>query len=116
MDNTYLYFAIGVIVAGLAIFLNKKRQKTTVADLLSEAQSSKPMFMQQSVEKKLRVIKTTLFLNKETSAVQANPAAEAKKQALIAKLGELEKNYADGEITLKAYDDELHKLVAQLPR
>jgi len=116
MDNTYLYFAIGAIVAGVAIFLNKRRQKTTVADFVSEAQASKPMFMQQAVEKKLRTLKTTLFINKETSAVQANPAAEAKKQMLIAKLGELEKSYADGALTLKAYDNALHELVMQLPR
>ncbi|MGZ3755487.1 MAG: hypothetical protein ACXVAY_00940 [Mucilaginibacter sp.] len=114
MDNIYLYLIAGAIVAVLLVFLNNKRQNTTVAGFLEDAQSSKPMLMQQAVEKKLRTLKTSLFLNQGSGGKAKIEIPEARRQSLIKQLNELEKSHADGNLSLKAYDEALHQLVLKL--
>ena len=126
-DNTYLYLIGGAIIALFIILLNNKRQKNTVTSYLKDAKDSRPVLLQLAIEKKLVMLKTTLYnttsLYNSIGAPQPlNPVLEGrasgrtenKRQFIMKQLDKLEKSFASGNITLKAYDEELHQLVKKL--
>jgi hypothetical protein len=121
MDDVFLYIIGGAIIAVFIIILNHKKQKSKVDSFLKDARTAQPVFMQASIDKKLKTLKVALYGN--TTGIQlegtvmeggALHAAEAKKQSLINQLEQLEKNYAGGGVTMKAYDDQLHGLIKKL--
>jgi hypothetical protein len=121
MDDIYVYLIAGAVLAVIIIVLNKKRQKTRVADFLKDAGSAQPVLMQQAVDKKLKTLKIALYGNNNGVQIQStvlegiNPNnIETRKQFLISKFEQLEKNYAAGGIPLKVYDDQLHQLIMKL--
>ncbi|HEY0245439.1 MAG TPA: hypothetical protein VGC01_07760 [Mucilaginibacter sp.] len=121
MDDIYLYLTGGAVIAIFIIILNHKKQKSKVATFLKDAQDTQPVFMQAAVDKKLKTLKVALYGNAtgikpQTAALEGGKlsAVEAKKQFFINQLNELEKSYAAGGLTLKAYDDQLHQLLMQI--
>ena len=121
MDDVFLYIIGGVVIAIFIVILNHKKQKTKVTDFLKDAKGAQPVFMQASIDKKIKTLKVALYGN--TTGMQlknavleggALAAVEAKKQSLINQLDQLEKSYAGGAISMKAYDDQLHGMIAQL--
>jgi len=121
MDDVLLYIIGGAVIAVFIIILNHKKQKSKVDNFLKDARTAQPVFMQASIEKKLKTLKVALYGN--TTGIQLDGAvleggalhtAEAKKQSLINQMEQLEKSYALGTLTMKAYDDQLHGLIMKL--
>jgi len=121
MDDIYFYLLGGAVIAVFIIVLNHKKQKKKVIDFLKNAQHAQPVFMQAAVDKKLKTLKIALYGNTTGVKLQAAvleggtlSAIETKKQFFMGQLNQLEQGYAAGNMTLEAYDDQLHQLIMKI--
>lgn len=107
MDDIYVYILAGVVIGVFIIIMNHQRQKDRVTDYLKDAKGTEPILAQQAIERKLKTLKVALYGD-------AAGTDEDKKQFYRDKLDQLEKSYAAGEIAIKAYDEELRKVIGRL--
>lgn len=110
MEDLVLYAIGAVVIVIFIIVLNHKKQKNTVNNFLKDAEQMQPMFLQQSVQKKLQSLYGSLYDEADKINGVETPEPSKRKTMLVQELEQLERDYSSKKITLKIYSDRLHAL------
>jgi hypothetical protein len=110
MDNTLFYIIAGAVVVVFVIVLNKKKQKSTLDKFIQDSADAEPIFLIQSVEKKLLSLHNLLYVDALESVGAGDTYADDKLQTFADELERLKCDYESKKLSLTAYNDCLHAL------
>lgn len=110
MDNTLVYIIAGAVVAVFLIVLNQKKQKSNLEKFIQDGTDAQPIFLIQSVEKKLLNLHNLLYADTLELVEDGHIHSEDKLRPFTDELEKLKADYESKKLSLTAFNDHLHAL------
>nr|WP_294796250.1 hypothetical protein [uncultured Mucilaginibacter sp.] len=112
--NDYFQYFIGGFIVVIIIAFSRMRQNRRLKEFVKDADEVPQIFLEQAVERKLKVIYGKLYENgikpTRVAGEQSDATATGLKQQLIQKLEQLEAAYTEKKIRLADYNDKLQQI------
>lgn len=112
--NDYFQYFIGGFIVVIIIAFSRMRQNRRLKEFVKDADEVPQIFLEQAVERKLKVIYSKLYENgikpTQVTGEPSDATATGLKQQLIQKLEQLEAAHAGKKIKLADYNDKLQQI------